>query len=296
MYRSARIRALLGLSLLSCAGTAPLPPQAVALNRAGAEALARGDLETADARLSLALEYSPRFVEALVNQGLVELQRGNFERARELITRARRLNADVAQPHHALGILAERQARPDEASRHYYDALAVDPGFASARANLARLLFDAGMLEEALIQLKRLAEVAPDSPEAQQGLAETLLRLGRVDEAEAVTRQARERFPDSAELAVLAARSLLRKGEVARAVELLSPLGYGRDDVAANALGWLATAELLRGQPRLAVGAAKRALELEPTSSVATYAMAQALEALGDPSALTWRRRARQQR
>jgi tetratricopeptide (TPR) repeat protein len=287
---------LLGLSLLSCAGTAPLSPQAVALNRAGAEALARGDLETADARLSLALEYSPRFVEALVNQGLVELQRGNFERSRELITRARRLNADVAQPHHALGILAERQARPDEASRHYYDALAVDPGFAPARANLARLLFDAGMLEEALIQLKRLAEVAPDSPEAQQGLAETLLRLGRVDEAEAVTRQARERFPDSAELAVLAARSLLRKGEVARAVELLSPLGYGRDDVAANALGWLATAELLRGQPRLAVGAAKRALELEPTSSVATYAMAQALEALGDPSALTWRRRARQQR
>src|SRR6185369_3432471 len=151
-----------------CAAGAPLPPPAAALNAAGVEALARGDLETADARLSLALEYSPRFVEALVNQGLVELQRGNFERARELITRARRLNPDVAQPHHALGVLAERQARPDEASRHYYDALAVDPGFAPARANLARLLFDAGMLEEELVQFKRLAEVAPDSAEALQ--------------------------------------------------------------------------------------------------------------------------------
>lgn len=290
------ILAGIGLSSLACSGAAPLPAKAIALNRAGAEALALGDLETADARLNLALEYSPRFVEALVNQGLVELQRGNFERASELLRRARRLNADVAQPHHALGILAERQARPDQASRHYYDALAVDPGFAPARANLARLLFDAGMLEEALVQFKRLSEVAPDSPEAAQGLAETLLRLGRIDEAEAITRAARERFPDSAELTVLAARSLLRQGKLERAIELLSPLGYGRDEVAANALGWLATAELLRGRPQLAVGAAKRALELEPSSPVATYAMAEALEALGDPSAIAWQRRARQRR
>jgi tetratricopeptide (TPR) repeat protein len=279
--------------LLGCAGNAPLPPQALALNQAGAEALARGDLETADARLSLALEYSPRFVEALVNQALVELQRGNFDRARELLLRARRLNPDVAQPHHALGVLAERQARPDEASRHYYEALAVDPGFAPSRANLARLLFDAGMLEEALVQFKRLVEVQPDLPDAAQGLAETLLRLKRIDEAEAVTEQARQRFPDCAELTVLAARSLLRKGEVEKAIELLSPLGYGHDDTAANALGWLGAAELLRGDARSAVGAAKRALDLEPNSPVATYVMAQALGALGDPSAMIWQRRAR---
>jgi len=206
------------------------------------------------------------------------------------------LNPDVAQPHHALGVLAERQARPDEASRHYYDALAVDPGFAPSRANLARLLFDASMLDEALVQFKRLAEVAPESAEAQQGLAETLLRLGRIDEAEAITRAACQRFPRRPELTILAARSALRKGDVARGIELLSPLGYGRDDVAANALGWLATAELLRGEPRLAVGAAKRALELEPRSPVATYAMAQALDALGDPAAIAWQRRAQQAR
>ena len=284
------------LSIQGCAGRAPLPPQAVALNRAGAEALARGDLETADARLSLALEYSPRFVEALVNQGLVELQRGNFDRARELFTRARRLNQDVAQPHHALGVLAERQARPDEASRHYYEALAVDPGFEPARANLARLLFDAGMLEEALVQLKRLVEVAPDSAQAQAGLAETLLRLGRIEEAESVTRQAAARHPEAEELVVLRARALLRRGDVTQAIELLLPLSYGRDDVAASALSWLATAELLRHEPRRAVGAAERALALDPDSPVAVYAMSKALEALGDPAALAWRQRARQGR
>lgn len=296
MFRKRWLWALWSLSIQGCAGAAPLPAQALALNRAGAEALARGDLETADARLSLALEYSPRFVEALVNQGLVELQRGNFDRARELFTRARRLNADVAQPHHALGVLAERQARPDQASRHYYEALAVDPGFEPARANLARLLFDAGMLEEALVQFKRLVEVAPASPQAQAGLAETLLRLGRVAEAEAITQAASARHAGVPELEVLEARALLRRGEIAKAIELLLPLGYGRDDVAASALSWLATAELLRHQPRRAVGAARRALELDPDSPVATYAMARALEALGDPAALSWQQRARKAR
>jgi tetratricopeptide (TPR) repeat protein len=294
MHRWARFLAGFPVWLLACSGSAPLPPKALALNRAGAEALARGDLEAADARLSLALEYSPRFVEALVNQGLVELQRGNFDRARELLQRARRLNEDVAQPHHALGVLAERQARPDIASRHYYDALAVDPGFEPARANLARLLFDAGMLEEALVQYKRLAEAAPESSAAPLGLAETLLRLGRVAEAEATVSAARERFPDLPELAVLTARSWLRQGEVERAVELLTPLAYGRDEIAASALAWLATAELLRGRPRQAVGAAERALALEPALPVAIYVMGEALQALGDPAAMSWRRRARQ--
>jgi tetratricopeptide (TPR) repeat protein len=294
MRRACWLLLALTVALCACQGSAPLPARAAELNEAGAEALAQGDLETADARLSLALEYSPRFVEALVNQGLVELQRGNFERARELMTRARRLDADVAQPHHALGVLAERQERRHDASSHYYDALAVDPGFSPSRANLARLLFDAGMLEEALQQYRRLVETAPDSAEGYVGLAETLLRLGRTAEAEATTRAGRARAADSPELAVLAARALLRRGQIDRAVDLLLPLAYGRDDTAALALSWLATAELLRERPRFAVGAAERALSLDPQSPVATHAMARALEALGDPAALAWLRRAGQ--
>ena len=77
-----------------------------------------------------------------------------------------RLNPDVAQPHHGLGVLAERERRPDIASRHYQEALHVDPGFAPARANFARLLFDAGYVEDSMVQFKRLVEVAPDDVSA----------------------------------------------------------------------------------------------------------------------------------
>jgi len=287
------VRRWVVLLLTGCSAGAPLPPQAAALNAAGVEAFKHGDLETADARLSVALEYSPHFVEALVNLGLVELERGNFERARLLCERARRLNPDVAQPHHALGVLAERERRPDDASRHYYDALRVDPGFAPSRQNLARLLFRAGLTEEALVQYERLVQVSPNDPSAEAGLVETLVRLGRRDEAEARLTPALERFPDAPELLILHARSLLRAGQIEQAVAALAPLASRHDELGAAALAWLATAELARGNADGAVTQARRALTLEPDSTVATYALALGLRELGAAEAEAWLARAR---
>jgi len=287
------MKGFLVVLLTGCSAGVPLPPAAAALNTAGVEALAAGDLETADARLSLALEYSPRFVEALVNLGLVELERGNFTRARMLFERARRTNPDVAQPHHALGVLEERERRPDRASANYYEALRVDPGFAPARNNLGRLLFAGGLVEEALVQYERLVELVPDDPHAAAGLVETLVRLRRFDEADHRLESARRKSPDAPELALLEARRALREGRVAEAVAELAPLTARHDELAAAALGFLATAELARQRPDQAVLAARRALGLAPDDAVATYALALALGALRSPDALAWVRRAR---
>lgn len=282
----------LPLFCLACAGSAPLPAKALDLNQAGVEALAAGDLETADARFSLALEYNPSFVDALTNQGLVELQRGNFERARQLFSRARRLNPDVAQPHHALGVLAERERRPDLASREYYEALRVDPGFAPARSNLAHLLYESGLYEAALVQFKRLVEVAPDAAEAQAGLAATLLHLERVEEARRVVELGLTRAPDHPELVLLRARLALRGGQYAAAVALLTPLTEGRSDLSVQALAWLAAAQIAAGRPREAVGAAERAIQLAPDDALASYALGIGLKQLGDPAAKRWIERA----
>ncbi len=258
---------------LSCSGRAPLPPRAVALNESGARALAEGDLETADARLSVALEYSPHFVEALVNLGLVEVARGNFARARTLLQRARRLNPDVAQPHHALGILAERERRPDQASQHYREALAVDPGFFAARANLGRLLFDAGLFEDARLTFKKLSEVAPDAAVGHAGLAESLIRLGRVAEAERVIDAASKRFPDDGALCLLRARSALRQGQPERARALLLPLSEARNELTPRALSWLAVVELSLGHRSEAEKLARRSLLLDPEDGLARHVL-----------------------
>jgi Tfp pilus assembly protein PilF len=284
---------LLALAAVGCAASAPLPPQASALNRAGAEALEHGDLDTAEARLSVALEYSPRFVEALTNLGLVEVQRGNFERARELLERARRINPDVAQPHHALGVLAERQGRVDRASRHYQDALKVDPGFAPARANYARSLFEAGMLEHARSQFLRLVESAPHEPRGFEGLAECLLQLGRTAEADAAVARGLDRHPRSPALRILDARRLLREGSVAVARDALVPLTERAGDYSVAAFAWLAMAESAAGDSRAALRAAERAVELNPNDPLAVYALAAVLTRAQDGRAGLWSSRAR---
>jgi tetratricopeptide (TPR) repeat protein len=282
------------LLVAACRQAAPLPPKAVSLNNAGVEALARGDLETAGARFDLALEYNGRFLEALVNQGLVEMERGNFSRARQLLTRARRLNPDVAQPHHALGVLAERESRPDRASAFYMEALRVDPGFAPARANLARLYFNARRYERAALEYRRLVEVAPSEPLAVSGLVDSLLALGRVAEADDLLAKATERFPHSPELKLLGARRDLRQGRFEKVLADLTPLAARNDDTAVAALGWMATAELASGRPRLAIGAARRALSLIPDDAVATYVLAVALAEVDRKRAVPWQARVRE--
>lgn len=287
---------LLGGSLAACATTVPLPPRALELNRLGAEALDQGDFPTAEARLTLALEFHPRFVEALVNLGLVELSRGNHERANALFLRARSLNENLPHPHHGLGVLAHKQLRLHDADAHYRQALKVDPGFVPSRANLGRLLFDAGSLEEARVQFARLIEAAPRDGRGHGGLIEVLLRLGRREDARVALLRAVEQAPLAPQVRLLVARRALEEGNFVLARAELERLTREHHDVMASVRAWLALVELSEGDLDEAQAQASRALALDQHEPVATYAMAQILEAKGAPEAGAWRRRSEEQR
>lgn len=256
-------------ALAGCASVPPLPRKALELNRDGASALAAGDLATAEARLAVALEYSPRFTEAWVNLGYVALERGDLEHARKDFVKARELNPDVAAPHHALGVLAERLERGPEAERHYRAALKVDPAFAASRANLARRLFARGVFDEAREQFLRLTQVQPDVLDGYLGLAECFLRLEREGDADDVLGRARARFGDGPELRLLLARQLLRRDAFVEAEDVLAPLTEDASaSRAASAWAWIAVARRSRGDGA-ASAAAREALALDPTNEVA---------------------------
>lgn len=279
-------------TLLGCGGAAQLPIGALTHNSAGAAALQHGDLEAAAAHLELALEYNEEFVEALTNLGLVELARGNFGRARQLLARAIRLNPDFAQSHHGLGVLAEREFQPDQASDHYRAALAVDPGFAPARANLARLLLQAGYAEHALLHFQKLIHSAPENVVSHRGRVETLMLLGRDDEAAAGLRLASGVFTNDPGLQLLRGRLELRHGRIQAARAAWTPLSKRRDDFGVAALAWLAVVELAERNAEAAVRTANRALQLDDEHPLATYVTAIALDDLRDPHAEQWLERA----
>lgn len=266
----ATVVALWASAVVGCSTVPPLPPQAVELNRKGVAALAAGDVSTAEARLSVALEYSPRFTEAWVNLGYVELRRGNLERARKHFIKARDLNPDLAAPHHALGLLADKREIGKEAEGHYRQALKVDPAFVPARSNLARRLFQRGAFEESREQYLRLTQVEPDALSGYLGLAECLLRLEREREADDAIARSRARFGDRPELSMLVARQLLRREAFGEAEELLAPLTDDADRLrAAAAWSWIGVARLSRKDRDGAHVAAREALAIDKDNEVA---------------------------
>ncbi len=278
-----------------CAGQAPLPPKAVDLNQAGVEALAHGDLTLAQARFALALEYHPRFVDALVNLALVEMERGNFDLARQKLDEAVGLNRHIAQPHHGLGLLEERSERWARAAKHYREALKVDPGFVPARANLARLYFESGRMDHAREQFLRLIQVAPDDPHGYAGLADSLYRLGREEEAERVVAEAVEYLGDDEPvLRIHRARVELRRGNMTIARQLLATLTQVGGPASRDAWAWLGMTYLVTGYHVEAVRCAEQALSFDRNHPLATYVLAMGLSESEDPDAEAWLARARQ--
>ena len=266
------VSVLCSLSSLACTHPAPLPPRALELNRDGAAALAAGDLPTAEARLAVALEYNPRFTEAWVNLGYVELGRGNLELARRNFRKARSLNPDLPAPHHALGLLADERDSAYEAEAYYRSALKVDPAFAPARVNLARRLFERRAFEDAREQFLRLTEIAPENAEGWAGLTECLLRLAREAEADVVLARGRARLGEPAELRVLVARQLLRRGAFDEAHAVLVPLTRDADrNRAALAWSWLALAHVGAGRCGEAREALRQAGTLDNAEPVVNY-------------------------
>lgn len=255
---------------------APLPRKAVQLNEDGAAALGAGETEVAEARLALALEYNPRFTEAWVNLGLVELKKRNFDVAQKDFARAHELNPDLPAPLHAMGILEEVRGRTDVAAKRYRDALAVDPGFGASRANLGRLLFAAGDIETAREQFLRLAEVAPEHVEGPAGLVECYWKLGREAEATEVLAAALRAFGEVPALALLHARQMLREGQLDEAQAQLLALTASEDGrFHAPAWAWLSVARMASGDSAGAERAARESLARNADEPVASYVLAQ---------------------
>ena len=272
-----------------CAGTAPLAQKAVTLNQQGVAAMEAGNLATAEARIALALEYHPKFVDARVNMGLLEMQRGHYDLARVQLERAVKINRHLAQPHHGLGVLCEREGKLQEATEHYLDALSVDPGFYPARANLARIYFEAGQVEQAREQFLRLIQVEPKQVEGWVGLADALFRLGRWREAEQVVKEAKAHVSGAPVLTLYEARIALVHSQVRRARSLLEPLTHDpSNDLAREAWGWLGLSYLIRNDTKKAIFCAEKALRLDRQSALSTFVLAMALQQQKDPDAEAW--------
>ena len=121
--------------------------------------------------------------EALHYFGVCEAQRGQFEPARCLLTRALEINAESFEAHTNLGNVLLELKRYDEALASYDRALALKPDYAQALGNRGNVLLELKRHEEALASYDRALALNPDYAEAHYNRGNALLDLKRLEEA-----------------------------------------------------------------------------------------------------------------
>jgi tetratricopeptide (TPR) repeat protein len=145
-----------------CKTAAPIHPRAIEHNNYCAKYLNDGDLEKAETRCKLALEFNPDYPEPYCNLGLIEKRRGHISEAKELFVKAIHLNQDFGEAHNDLGVLFLDEKSYGKAHDEFVRALKVNPDYVEARYNLALSLMHLKKYDEARKAYRALIESNPN--------------------------------------------------------------------------------------------------------------------------------------
>lgn len=221
-----------------------------------------------------------RYAKSLADQGRLLLERGETEDAVPILETAARLAPGVPHIRNNLGAAYERAGRVEEALGEYRRAIDIDPGSATSYRNVYVVLRNRGDLEQAQEFLQRASRLDRGNVGDLLDLAVLSEQLGRPEEAEALFRQAQRLEPESWEVEIAYADFLSRRGRYADALAL-----YRRAEAHAPAsprlLRGLGRCCWMLGEPRGAIDAVRRAIELDPEDATGSYDLAVMLVRAG---------------
>jgi tetratricopeptide (TPR) repeat protein len=94
-----------------------------------------------------------------------------------------RLDPDLAEAHYQLGLALAEQEKPDEAIRHYREALRLKPDWVPALSHLGILLEELGQTEEGRRLVDRALSLGPEQVPVRVNCGISLANQGRLPEA-----------------------------------------------------------------------------------------------------------------
>ena len=191
--------------------------------------------------------------------GVLLVQSHATESGRELLERALARDSTLAFAHaHLVQIYGQTDLT--QAERHYREAIALDPSQVEARLYWGRALRRHGRNEAAIESLRSAVAVGPYVAEARVELGETLEALDRTEEAVDQYRFAYESNPVDGNVAQRLGAALLAVGRIEEGLDVLERTVDTGDGRAAEYLEALARDYQERGERRIALGYARRAL------------------------------------
>jgi Tfp pilus assembly protein PilF len=162
-----------------------------------------------------------RVLAPLLRQRLPDKFREPLKRAVEEYAQAQYVNADRAESHLNLGLIASAVGDASQAESAYRTALRLDPTFAPGYVNLADVYRQQGREEDSARLLRTGIAAVPDDPALPHALGLSLVRQKQLDQAVAYLRQAAQLAPDRPRYAYVYALALQGAGDLSQALEIL---------------------------------------------------------------------------
>ncbi len=172
------------------------------LERALADALQAhqaGDLDRASAGYDAVIKIDPTNGRALFLRGTLCLQRGDNERAANLLQQAAAVRQDDAAVRNNYGLALLNLGRIDQAVEAFRSATRLGPRGADGWSNLGNALRRRQSYTEAIDAYRRAVALAPDRPGLHSALGVALGHQGRFDDALESHRQAIKLAPKKAD-------------------------------------------------------------------------------------------------
>ena len=154
-------------------------------------------------------------------QAMTPDQRTALAKAIQELVAAEMIDADRPEAHLNLGLLDLRQGRPTAAEAQYETALRLDSAFVPAMVNMADLDRARGMDQQGADLLRKAMAIEPANAAVRHSLGLLLVRQRKYNEALEQLRRASELAPDNTRYAYVYAVALNSTGAPAEAMALL---------------------------------------------------------------------------
>ncbi len=125
----------------------------------------------------------PADAAAEFNRALEHFRAGGYAQALQVLEPLERRRPAAAEIQHLLAIVLDLNGKPQEANRHFRQAVELQPDAAVLRTNFGASLMRLGQAAEAAEQFRRALELQPDNPTASFNLGTILLQQGRPEQA-----------------------------------------------------------------------------------------------------------------
>ena len=261
------------------------PDDADAYSNLGRVLILLDRFEEAEGALRTALELDPRNLTAHQNLGEALRQANRDEEAIEMYRAALAIDGDFAATYGGLGLALFGEKRYEESLAALDRALALDPGAPSAGTlalSAGRAARELGRSQEAGVQFRKAAALAPDSAEPLLELSNLLIAQDRAGEAEEYLRRARELQPNAPATLHNVAEALRKAGRHREALASYRDALQTDPDFAPAHVGLgAALVDLQRYEKALEALAGTGSLDMDPaTAATSHYLAGRALKEL----------------